>query len=118
VKNNELWCRICNVSIDFDKKSKVTQHLDTKTHKNLTGIIKSNKKANFENKDRNDIKKEFSRDLMSGFASANIPVHKLENKHLRKVISNYLEMKLLVHGLLQQQLEKRYLIFMTQKRKF
>jgi hypothetical protein len=75
VKNNELWCRICNVSIDFDKKSKVTQHLDTKTHKNLTGIIKSNKKANFENKDRNDIKKEFPRDIMVGFASANIPVH-------------------------------------------
>jgi hypothetical protein len=38
-KNNELWCRICYVSIDFEKKSKVTQHLDTKTHKNLTSII-------------------------------------------------------------------------------
>ncbi len=68
----------------------MTQHLDTKTHKNFTSIIKSNKKANIENKDRNDIQKEFSRDLMSGFASANIPVHKLENKHLRKVISKYL----------------------------
>jgi hypothetical protein len=62
----------------------VTQHLDTKTHKNLTSTIKSNKKVKF------DIKKEFSRDLMSSFASTNIPVNKLENKHLRKVISNYL----------------------------
>jgi hypothetical protein len=91
VKNNELWCRPCNVKIDFDKKSSVKQHLETKTHLNLINLVKSNKKPNFQKEDRNEIKKQFSKDLMTGFASANIPVHKLENKVLKNILSKYLK---------------------------
>ena len=89
-KNNELWCRPCNVKLDFDKKSSVAQHLETKTHVNLCSIVNSNKKTRFKNNDRNEIRNEFARDLMVAFASANIPAHKLENKVLRKTISKYL----------------------------
>jgi hypothetical protein len=28
-KNNELWCRACNVKLVHDKKSSVKQHLET-----------------------------------------------------------------------------------------
>jgi hypothetical protein len=66
VKNNELWYRPCNVKIDFDKKSSVKQHLETKTHLNLINLVKSNKKPNFQKEDRNEIKKQFSKDLMTG----------------------------------------------------
>ena len=83
-KKNELWCRACNVKIVHEKKSSVKQHLETITHLNLTNIINSNKKNQFKPSDRHDIKKEFGKDLMIAFASANIPVYKLENKILKK----------------------------------
>jgi hypothetical protein len=89
-KNNELWCRACNVKIVHEKKSSVKQHLETITHLNLTNIINSNKKNQFKPSDRHDIKKEFGKDLMIAFASANIPVYKLENKIFKKTLSKYL----------------------------
>jgi hypothetical protein len=89
-KNNELWCRACNVKIVHEKKSSVKQHLETITALNLTNIINSNKKNQFKPSDRHDIKKEFGKDLMIAFASANIPVYKFENKILKKTLSKYL----------------------------
>ena len=68
---NQLWCRPCNVVVDSAKKSSIEQHLVTQTHIYLTSIVDSNKKAKFENSKRNQIKQEFSRALMSAFASAN-----------------------------------------------
>jgi hypothetical protein len=90
-KNNHLWCRPCNFVVDSAKKSSIEQHLVTQTHIHLTSIVDSSKKAKFENSNRNQIKQEFSRDLMTAFASANIPTHKLENKILRKTLSKYLK---------------------------
>jgi hypothetical protein len=65
--------------------------LNTQTHIRLSDLVDSNKKTKFENSDINQIKKEFSRDIMTAFASANIPTHKLENKVLRKTLSKYLK---------------------------
>jgi hypothetical protein len=94
-RNGFLWCKPCNVQLDFNKKSSIDQHLETKTHLNLVDILSKNKKAKFDNinnkpGDRNEIKKDFANDLMMGFACANIPAHKLENKTLRKCLSKYL----------------------------
>ena len=90
-KNNQLWCRPCNVVVGSAKKSSIEQHLVTQTHIHLSSIVDSNKKPKFENSNRNQIKQEFSRDLMTAFARANIPTHKLENKVLRKTLSKYLK---------------------------
>jgi hypothetical protein len=45
--------------IDFDKKSKMTQHLDTKTHKNLTSIIESKNKLILKTKIEMILRKNF-----------------------------------------------------------
>ncbi len=60
-KNNELWCRACNVKLVHEKKSSGKQHLETITHLNLTNIINSNKKNQFKPSDRHDIE-EFGKD--------------------------------------------------------
>ena len=94
-KNSGLWCKLCQVSIPFEKKSSISQHLDTQLHKSLIEASKSNQKNlvfnSSNNSNRNEIKKKFGRDLMMAFASANIPVNKLENQQLRKNITKYLK---------------------------
>jgi hypothetical protein len=47
-------------------------------------------KNQFKPSDRHDIIKGFGKDLMIAFASANIPVYKLENRILNKTLSKYL----------------------------
>ncbi len=89
--NNQLWWKPCNVVVDCGKKSSIEQHLNTQTHIRLSDKVDSNTKTKFDNSDRNQIKKEFSRDIMTAYASANIPTHKLENKVLRKTLSKYLK---------------------------
>jgi hypothetical protein len=37
-KNNQLWCRPCNVVVDSAKKSSIEQHLVTQTQIYLTSI--------------------------------------------------------------------------------
>ena len=93
-RSGQLWCKICNVEIDYIKNSSVKQHLDTKSHKNLVDCVSKNKKAKFDGNKKNDrstIKNEFASDLMAGFAAANIPVHKLKNKNLQKCFTKYLK---------------------------
>ena len=79
----------------FEKKSTISQHLDTQLHKSLNEASKSNQKNlvfnSSNNSNRNEIKKQFGRDLMMAFASANIPVNILENQQLRKNITKYLK---------------------------
>ena len=69
--------------------------MDTQLHKSLIEASKSNQKNlvfnSSNNSNRNEIKKQFGRDLMMAFASANIPVNKLENQQLRKNITKYLK---------------------------
>ena len=53
----------------------------------LVDLLSKNKNAKFEIQktgDRSEIKNDFAQDLMMGFASANIPAHKLKNKILQK----------------------------------
>ena len=93
-RGNEMWCKPCNVKLDYIKKSSINQHLDTATHKKLSELMSSNRRSlNFdaEKDDRNKIKNDFRKDLMVAFACSNIPVDKLNNKVLQKCISKYLK---------------------------
>ena len=60
----------------------------------LVDLLSKNKNAKFEIQktgDRSEIKNDFAQDLMMGFASANIPAHKLKNKILQKIFIKVFE---------------------------
>ena len=54
-RNGSLWCKPCNVQLDYNKKSSIDQHLETKTHLNLIDMLSQNRKAKFNKpSDRNE----------------------------------------------------------------
>jgi hypothetical protein len=47
-RNGLLWCKTCNFQLDYNKKSSIDQHLETKTHISLVDLLSKNKKAKFD----------------------------------------------------------------------
>lgn len=79
-----LFCKVCEKSINFEKKYFVSQHLNTSKHKSAatrmtekqTCLISSYVAASSR-------KSQFSIDLCKAFVQAGIPLWKLENKSVR-----------------------------------
>ena len=63
-KKNGLWCKLCNVAIDFERKSSIDQHLETKMHKSLVFNSRNNRMLSekFYDLNKNEIKNNFAND--------------------------------------------------------
>ena len=93
---NVIWCKLCQVKVCHKKKSSVLQHLATVIHKKLSQGKGSSKKLSFdednlEPNERNKMRSQFASDLLMAFASADIPVQKLENRVFRSLMSKYIK---------------------------
>ncbi|CAF1127608.1 unnamed protein product [Brachionus calyciflorus] len=89
-KNNEHFCAICSIKINFSRKSSIEQHLKTAIHKKNSEKIKNKNSLNQSliNLDAEQVKEAFARDLLEAFTSAKIPLNKLENESVKNLFKN------------------------------
>ena len=94
VSDTKMFCSKCHISLNYRRKDTISKHLGSKKHK--INIIEN------ENLGRNqtlpdfmkhsEVKSENSQfyfDLVKPFASANIPLHKLENNEFKCFLQKY-----------------------------
>lgn len=79
-----LFCKFCNITVDYKNKSKVDQHLRTNKHKNNKAIIekntlsKSRQQTTLETFENTFTERdEFNLELVKVFTAANIPLEKV-----------------------------------------
>ncbi|KAL4092042.1 hypothetical protein QTP88_026616 [Uroleucon formosanum] len=86
-----LFCKLCEVKINSDRKFVVTQHVNNEKHKRAV-IRKNEKNKNSEIQQlvANTPKKcLFSHDLCKALLSANIPLYKISNPQLKSFLEKY-----------------------------
>lgn len=86
-----LFCKLCEVKVNSDRKFVVTQHVNTEKHKRAV-IRKNEKNKNSEIQQlvTNTPKKcLFSHDLCKALLSANIPLYKISNPQLKSFLEKY-----------------------------
>ncbi|KAL4153650.1 hypothetical protein QTP88_001483 [Uroleucon formosanum] len=86
-----LFCKLCEVKVNSDRKFVVTQHVNTEKHKRAV-IRKNEKNKNSEIQQlvANTPKKcLFSHDLCKALLSANIPLYKISNPQLKSFLEKY-----------------------------
>ena len=86
VTNGRMYCQLCNKIIDFNKRNHVLSHRQTKTHQNR---LMATEQLNLHQTFVVDKNPDFTRRITDVFLSANIPLHKLENKKIKDLF-NYL----------------------------
>ncbi|CAF0815749.1 unnamed protein product [Brachionus calyciflorus] len=90
--DNELFCSVCTLKLDFTRKSSIEQHFKTITHQK--NVKKSAKKKAvgqlFLDSNADKIKENLARDLLEAFTCANIPLNKLENDSIKNLFEKYL----------------------------
>lgn len=69
----ELYCRVCDVSLSYSRKSAVTAHVHSKKHQYLSG---------------GNHQKQFNADLITFMVGCNIPFNQLENPLFRSFIGS------------------------------
>jgi len=83
-----LFCKICFVKVNSDKRFTVTQHLKTTKHERLL-----NRKQNFKTQQLftpiTPSTSSNSKDLFKAMVCANIPLHKITNIEFRSFIEKY-----------------------------
>ncbi|KAL4119073.1 hypothetical protein QTP88_011940 [Uroleucon formosanum] len=86
-----LFCELCEVKVNSDRKFVVTQHVNTEKHKRAV-IRKNEKNKNSEIQQlvANTPKKcLFSHDLCKALLSANIPLYEISNPQLKSFLEKY-----------------------------
>lgn len=107
-----LFCKVCEKSVNFDKKFHVSQHLNGKYHKDAALMKKNEKKScmltSFVQMTARE--SQFSMDLCSAFVNAGIPLWKIQNKFLKEFLKKYTKEKVPCESTLRKTyLEKAYL---------
>ncbi len=80
VKYNIIFCNICSVKLKVNRKSNITQHLNTKSHLQRTTTSTENKVTTLH-----FAKNSIVEILCNIFLGANIPLHKMRNFVLLKM---------------------------------
>jgi len=86
-----LYCKMCEIKINFEKKYNISQHMKTDKHQ------KSVKRQNDQEQrklqqlltNQSSAKSDFNKDLCQAMVSANIPLNKLSNKTFRVFLEKY-----------------------------
>jgi hypothetical protein len=90
-----LFCKVCEVKVAAEKQFNVQQHCSTLKHKSSVAqnsALESRQQLLFQKKSVSSMPSktsEFSKDLCEMMMSADIPLHKLNNQHLRKFLERY-----------------------------
>lgn len=87
-----LYCKVCSVKVNTEKKFTVTQHLKTNKHEMLAARRKVESKSSEYTQQlftASNKKSVFSNDLCKALMTANIPVHKISNTEFRKFLEKY-----------------------------
>jgi hypothetical protein len=82
-----LLCKACQTRVVCDRKSQITQHIETQNHSKSLKTFKDNQKTIVECFER-DVN-VFNRDLCLFLVSNNIPFHRLLNSGFKKFIEKY-----------------------------
>lgn len=87
-----LFCQVCEVKVNSEKKFTVTQHIKTNKHEMLAARQKASK-SSFKNKQQlltatSNKKSNFSKDLCKALMCANISINKVSNKDFRKFLES------------------------------
>lgn len=96
-ENGTLLCSTCSVTVSFERRSSVVQHMQTAMHVRRSRVpagqegSANNQLFLSESIDRND---EFCMDLATMLVSADIPVWKLDQPPVREFFSKYLKSEL------------------------
>lgn len=91
IKKQKLYCTVCDLELDHERKWMIDSHLKTKKHISNSNPKESQRSLDFTTENSKDI---FKRDLIIGFGSANIPLHKLNNKNFKNIFNKYLKVKI------------------------
>ncbi len=88
IKKQKLFSNSCNQELDHLRKSTVEGHLLTPKH-----ILNVNKNDSQKSLDFSEDEKKnaFKKDLILGFGSANIQLHKLHSKFFKNIFTKYLK---------------------------
>lgn len=91
-KETVLWCKLCDVGINYIRKSSVLQHLDTVSHKRML-LSENSKDIEFPDEltVRNELKNYFTNDLLIALNSIGVRPEEVDNKVFRKCLSKYLK---------------------------
>jgi len=86
---NIIFCKLCEVKINSDKKYNVQQHIGREKHKEALKKLEAAKHNAVQPFIQQFCKSDFNADLCSAFVAANIPLNKLNNEHFRSFLSKY-----------------------------
>ncbi|XP_025194335.1 CGG triplet repeat-binding protein 1-like [Melanaphis sacchari] len=84
-----LFCKVCEIKVNSVKHFTVTQHLKTDKHIRAVNRKIENKSKSQQLLPNIPEKSMFAKDLCNTFLLANIPLEKLENKHVRLFLEKY-----------------------------
>lgn len=86
-----LFCKVCELKVEYERRSSVTQHLKTEKHVKMVKrkeIFKASTQQMITQ--TNTTKKSpFNMDLCKALLSANIPLNKLANRKFRNFLESY-----------------------------
>ena len=91
IDNVVLFCKLCEVKVDPERRSSIIQHIKTEKHRRAIERQINQKTKNSQQLLTNLTSKKstFNMDLCRAFISANIPLNKLQNTEFRKFLQLY-----------------------------
>lgn len=93
IDTSVLFCKICEIKVNSDKKFNVSQHI--KSDKHIKGLARYENQINRKQQQlltatsNNSKKSSFNKDLCEALISANIPLNKLENPKFKTFLEVY-----------------------------
>ncbi|KAF7684988.1 hypothetical protein CDIK_4263, partial [Cucumispora dikerogammari] len=81
--DNKLFCQLCHVLVNEEKKYYITAHIKTIKHQNKTNSNLTYPKQTFFNEKDNS----FTEIITEAFLSANIPLHKLRHPAIKTLFN-------------------------------
>lgn len=89
--NVVLFCELCEVKVDPERRSSITQHIRTEKHHRAIDRQLNQKTNNSQPLLTNltSKKSNFNMDLCRALISANIPLNKLQNREFRQFLQLY-----------------------------
>lgn len=85
-----LFCKLCNIKINHEKRFNIPQHLKTAKHLNAVKRAEIQNKINQLLVTNTTKKSSFNKDLCFALLSANISLHKLLNGCFRRFLETYI----------------------------
>lgn len=111
--NVVLFCELCEVKVDPERRSSITQHIRTEKHRRAIDRQLNQKTKNSQPLLINltSKKSNFNMDLCRALISANIPLNKLQNREFRQFLQLYTQKDVP----LNRHLESSILMIVTRK---